>query len=189
MKIETGTVTMLRITEVPGLDPIRVTLDDIGPSQGRINIECYGEAWASYWGGMGGKTIAEFFASCDNCYLISNLASHIDRTVFSGEQFVERCQMRICGMRRSRALDSEKAREYFDAAADLHWCEGTDALVNTVSTNFLHDIYGQEWWYGTDEDSKAQHPKRTYLSRIIDAVREALQQLAQPAPAQSIQRQ
>ena len=42
MKIEKGTVTILRITEVPGLHPIRVTLDDIGPSQGRINIECWG---------------------------------------------------------------------------------------------------------------------------------------------------
>ncbi|BCX53916.1 MULTISPECIES: hypothetical protein [Comamonas] len=178
MKIETGTVSLVRITDVKGLDPIRVTLDDIGPGKGRINIECYGQAWASYWGGMGGKTIAQFFASCDNCYLISNLAEHIDRTVFSGEQFVERCQKRICKMRRSRELDSEKAREYFDDADDLTWCEGTDALVNTVSKDFLHDIYGAEWWYGTDEDSQAQHPQRAYLSRIIDAVRAALQTLA-----------
>lgn len=176
MKVEATKVTMLRITDVPSLDPIRVTLDDIGPSQGRINIECYGQAWASYWGGMGGKTIAQFFASCDNCYLISNLAEHVDRTVFSGEQFAERCQKRIRKLRRSRELDSEKAREYFDDAEDLTWCESIDALVNTVSKDFLHDIYGEEWWCGTDEDSQAQHPQRPYLSRIIDAVREALKQ-------------
>lgn len=174
MKIEKGTVTILRITEVPGLDPIRVTLDDIGPSQGRINIECYGEAWASYWGGMGNQGIAEFFVGCDNSYLVGNIAAHIDRTVFSGEQFTKRCQKRIGKMRRCGELSAEKAREYFDHAEELYECESFDALSNAAARDFLHDIYGDEWWYGVGQDSEAQHPKRAYLIRIIDAVRDAL---------------
>ena len=60
MKIAEKTLRQLEISEVPNLDPIRVTMEDIEPRKGRINIECYGKAWASYWGGMGDRTIAEF---------------------------------------------------------------------------------------------------------------------------------
>lgn len=181
MKIQKERVTILRLTEVPGLDPIRVTLDDIGPGQGRINIECCGEAWASYWGGMGKQGIAEFFVGCDNSYLVGNLAAHIDRTVFSGKQFTQRCQKRIGKMRRNHELSATKAREYFDSAGELHLCESFEALSNTAPRDFLHGLYGDEWWYGAGEDSEAQHPKRAYLVRIIDAVRDALVMEAEAA--------
>lgn len=174
MKIEKGTVTIFRITEVPGLDPIRVMLDDIGLGQGRINIECCGEAWACYWGGMGNQGIAEFFADCDNSYLVGNLAAHIDRTVFSGEHFAKCCKKRIGKMRRCGELGAEKAREYFDHAEDLCKCVSFDAFSNAAARDFLHEIYGDEWWYGVGEDAEVQHPKRAYLIRIIEAVRDAL---------------
>lgn len=60
MKITEKLIRHLEISEVQNLDSIRVTLEDIEPRKGRINIECYGKAWASYWGGMGDRTIAEF---------------------------------------------------------------------------------------------------------------------------------
>ena len=99
MKVETGTVTILRISEVPHLDPIRVTLDDIGPGQGRINIECYGKAWASYWGAMGKDSIAEFFVSCSNDYLIGNLSVGLDSSRPSGDA-LERDAKRVIRHRR-----------------------------------------------------------------------------------------
>lgn len=175
MKIERGTVTIIRITDVSGLDPIRVTLDDIAPGKGRINIECRGEAWASFWGGMGNQSIAQFFAGCHNEYLIGNLAPQLEREVVSGEQFVNRCQHRICKMRRKKELLAERAREFFDEAEDMNWCTSIDAIHNTARRTFLNKIYGDEWWYGVDEDCRIEHPRRAYLSRIISAVREALQ--------------
>lgn len=56
-----------------GLDPIRVITHDIAPGQGRIIIECFGEAWATYWGGMGDQTLQQFFKDCTTQYLVMNL--------------------------------------------------------------------------------------------------------------------
>lgn len=61
------------IREVPSLDPVTVILEDIGPGEGRVFVECYGEAWAAYWGGMGQRTIAQFVSECGIDYLHSNL--------------------------------------------------------------------------------------------------------------------
>lgn len=183
MKVETTKVSMLRITDVRGLDPIRVTLDDIGPGKGRINIECCGQAWASYWGAMGSQSIAEFFVCCDSGYLIENLAAHLDQAVFSGAQLVQRCQKRICKMRRSNELSKTKARLHFDEAEGLRWCEGMAGFSNAASREFLSDVYGAEWWRGVGEDAEAEHPKRAYLNRIIDAVRDALVMEAEAAHA------
>jgi hypothetical protein len=53
MKIETSKVTKIRITDLIDsefkLDPITVILEDLGPSKGKILIECYGQSWAAYW--------------------------------------------------------------------------------------------------------------------------------------------
>ena len=186
MKIERGTVTIIRISEVSGLDPIRVTLDDIAPGKGRINIECWGEAWASYWGGMRTMTIARFFAGCDNDYLIANLAPSLVTEGFSRDQFVKGCQQRIGKMRREREMTAERAREFFDEADELNWCDSINALHNSARSVFLNEIYGDEWWNGVDEDARAAHPKRAYLSRIINTVREALLRMDLPAYSQAV---
>lgn len=56
-----------------GLDPIHVYWRDIGPGQGSVVIECWGAAWAWYWGGMGECSIREFFARVDARYLVEKL--------------------------------------------------------------------------------------------------------------------
>jgi hypothetical protein len=74
MNIETVRITeALRITEAPGLDPITVILQDTAPNQGRIWVECYANAWASWWGAMGTRSVREFIAGCDPGYLASAL--------------------------------------------------------------------------------------------------------------------
>jgi len=64
----------------PELDPITVFLEDFELSKGKITITCFGKAWTAYWGGMSGKTVAEFFCSCDVHYLAGNL-SDIDSEI------------------------------------------------------------------------------------------------------------
>jgi hypothetical protein len=61
------------LTEVPALDPITVILHDIAPGQGKITVECYGQAWSSYWGAMGTRSVAQFVASCDVTYLVGKM--------------------------------------------------------------------------------------------------------------------
>ncbi|ANQ83663.1 hypothetical protein dqs_0587 [Azoarcus olearius] len=73
MLIQQTVVRRLEITEAPGLDPIRVYLENYAPGKGRITISCYDRAWVGYWGAMSGKTVEQFFASCDAEYLRGNL--------------------------------------------------------------------------------------------------------------------
>ena len=95
-------VEAYQITDVPpSLDGITVFWQDLGPSRGCVTIcharncyrsqwtrketngrsttirsgciVCYGAAWAGYFGGMGNRTIREFFKEADTSYLVSKL--------------------------------------------------------------------------------------------------------------------
>ena len=174
MKVEAGTVTILRITEVPGLDPIRVTFDDIGPGQGRINIECYGKAWAKYWGAMGKESIAQFFITCDNHYLIKNLAPELRGGKFCGHTLEIDAIKKVLEQRRKHQLTSDEARDLYCRAGDLHNC-GTLNECWHADTELLQELYGQgEWWYPVETAARIDNPEYTGLERICDAVREAL---------------
>lgn len=184
MKVEAGTVMILRISDLmPShrLDPIRVTLDDIEPGKGRITIECYSKAWASYWGAMSGQTIAQFFAGCDNDYLIGNLAPGMDRTRHSGEALAAFARKTICLRRRWRdfdtklnhdRLDREAARELFDGAEELESCETQESCWQ--ESRLLTKVFGEEWFCSLGPESQEINPEYAYLARICDAVREAL---------------
>lgn len=74
MKTNEIKVTAHEITDTPGLDPVRVIIQDIGPGQGRVIIECFGRAWGCYWPAMGGKTVSEFIIMCDVDYLVNALS-------------------------------------------------------------------------------------------------------------------
>ncbi|WP_152965071.1 hypothetical protein [Comamonas testosteroni] len=176
MKVETGTVTILRISEVPHLDPIRVTLDDIGPGQGRINIECYGKAWASYWGAMGKDSIAEFFVSCSNDYLIGNLSVGLDSSRPSGDA-LERDAKRVIRHRRKgigewkfSPLTADAAEDLMNRVHELSDCDSEGAMW--ALSGLLSEIYGEDWRHLAT--CNEPNPEWNYLERICDAVREAL---------------
>jgi len=198
MKVEAGTVTIVRITGIEAshsLDPIRVTLDDIEPGKGRINIEFWGRAWASYWGGMGQKTIDQFFTSCDNDYLIQNLTSgkSVDRTRYSAEALASFARKTICLRRRWRdigtrinydSLDRDAARKLFDAAEDLESCETQESCWQ--ESRLLTKIFGEEWFCCLGSESEERNPEYDYLDRICTVVREALRQLPAVATQQEV---
>ena len=73
-------VSMLTLTDMKHLDPIRVITEDYHPGAGRITITCWNQAWVGYWGGMGECSISEFFTGCDADYLVGNLASGLKQT-------------------------------------------------------------------------------------------------------------
>jgi len=70
---DSQTTRVITIFDAPKLDQITVVLQDIGPSKGRLIVECFGEAWAAYWGGMGNATIAEFVRDCGPDYITCKL--------------------------------------------------------------------------------------------------------------------
>ena len=74
MKIKTEAALVLAVSEIPALDPLIIVMQDLGPNQGGIIVQCYGKAWAAYWGVMGSKNVAQFVASIDPSYLVHRLS-------------------------------------------------------------------------------------------------------------------
>ena len=88
---------MLQIVDVPALDPINVIFQDTAPRQGRILVECYGSAWACWWGNMGDRTVRQFVASCDASYLAGSLLQGcLPRGGAAGRVTVDDNLRRIC---------------------------------------------------------------------------------------------
>ncbi|MEL7340052.1 MAG: hypothetical protein AAGM67_06160 [Bacteroidota bacterium] len=114
MKIEQSTAIKLRITEIESLDPITVFLEDYVAGKGKIVIECYGKSWSSYWGAMGGRTIAQFFCDCDEHYLISNLCGSLSSEEPDYDAFLPLARAHILGCRRLNHIGSSLARALYD---------------------------------------------------------------------------
>lgn len=80
MTLARATVSMLTLTDLKNLDPIRVITEDYKPGSGRIIITCWDRAWTGYWGGMSGRTISDFFTQMDAGYLMGNLVGSLKQT-------------------------------------------------------------------------------------------------------------
>lgn len=168
MKIEQTTVQKIHITNVDRLDPVTVVVEDIEPGKGKIIIECYGESWSSYWGGMGGRSISEFFMDCGNDYLIGNLTSRLYSTVpLEGHELESAVKKDLFFDRKKRVITAERARNIYDDI-ELY------GLCDQDSNSILSRIYGEEWFRCIPE---GPNHKYEYLSRIVDAVKEAFKQL------------
>lgn len=176
MKIDETYIRHLTITGIPDLDPIRVTLQDIGPGQGRINIECFGQAWANYWGGMGNETIAEFFASCSAQYISGKLSS-VHSHVFNPEGLADSLKREIIKDRRNWITSKGDARKRWNAIADIEPIPETVEGLWYIGDK-MHELLGDEWWYSLPEKP---NPDYVYLCRIIKAVQAALKELADKA--------
>jgi hypothetical protein len=90
MRVEQQLAQVLTIYDAPALDPINVVLQDFGPGNGRIIIECYGKVWTKYWGAMGSQRIAEFFCTTDAGYLVSKLHNDTRRLKKADEEYMLR---------------------------------------------------------------------------------------------------
>lgn len=206
MNVESTQVTKMTITGAPSLDPISVFLEDLGgrpvtlpenpnyiTRQGKITIECYGESWSAYWGGMGQRTVVQFFTSCSVDYLVGCLArgSEIDREVFDGRALEAVARKCVIDCRRGRtanwecyALDKDEARELYDAADNLSGFSSIEGLWHSRdASDLLTKLFGEEWHYTVSDKAMVTHPKRLYLARIVDAVQQAIGEYQQAAAA------
>lgn len=162
MKITKSSVVKIKIEEIEGLDSINVFLEDLGPRRGKITIDCYGKAWSAYWGGMGDRTISQFFCSCDEHYLAKNL-SNINSEIDDYENLTIETKKEIIKKRKAHEVDIETAREWFDDAETIDH--------DNIDQGLLQDVFGDEWWYCIPTKS---NPDYEYLCRIIKTVKEAI---------------
>lgn len=176
MKVEAGTVTILRISEVPRLDPIRVTLDNGELGKGRITIECYSKAWSAYWGAMSDRTVEQFFVDCSNDYLIGNLSVGLNPSRPSGDA-LERDAKRVIRHRRKgigewkfNPVTADAAEDLMKRVHELSECDSEGEMW--ALSGLLSEIYGEDWRHLAT--CNEPNPEWSYLERICDAVREAL---------------
>ena len=172
MKITEEKIRRLTISEVPGIDPIRVMLEDIGPGQGRINIECWGQSWANYWGGMGKETIAQFFATCDEHYLAGKLRGELRHEIFDPEHLKDTLKSEVIKERKAGWISHREARSKFNEIEALNVPE-TEEQLWSISGD-MERLVGNEWWCSIP---KKPNPDYLYLCRIINTVRDALREV------------
>lgn len=164
MKITETKVTKIQITDVKSLDPVNVILEDFNRGQGKITIECSGEAWTSYWSAMGEENnIDKFFSDCDNQYLAKKLAPFLESDLPSEDKLPAHAMKCIMEKRKILEITKKKARELYDII-------NRDSLCKE-DHDILYEIYGDEFWYSLPTEP---NPNYLYLCRIIDTVREAL---------------
>lgn len=174
MNIEQSQVVKLKLTDVDGLDPITVILEDLGKHKGKIIIECYGKSWSSYWGAMG-SSLAEFFVSCNECYLADNLA-RLDHEVVDDEATESMIKSKIINCRRNGNINSFEARTLFDDAS-FDMVKDGHPLVRSSICELLFDGFSDWWNIGLP---KKPNPDYVYLCKIIRAVQVALKSLEHP---------
>jgi hypothetical protein len=176
VKITESKVRKIKIEDILNshrLDPISVYLEDFEHGKGQITIKCYDKVWSSFWGGMGDRTISQFFCSCDNGYLIGNLDGNISSTVLSPEGFRSFAKKEIIRLRKEDELEVDRAREIYDVVEDLCDDELKDWFYR--GDEDVTDIFGTDYIYDTSLPQEP-NPKYEYLSRIIDTVKEVLKQ-------------
>ena len=174
MKIEANKITKVKITGVENYDSIIVILDDIAPRQGRIFIEHCGDAWSSYWGGMGAGSISEFFIKCGNDDLIGNLSPALRDTVDDCENLDTWFKKEILKMRKEEDIPEGKARDLWD---DVEiWCENSKEFLHSErGQRMAATIIGEEWWYSVPQKKNYEY---TYLDGIVTAVKSGLKKLS-----------
>ena len=196
MKIEQTQITKLLLNDLMGephkLDPVTVIIEDQGvraergdhkTRQGEITIKCYGNAWTTYWGSMGDRTVAQFFSDCSADYLIGCLARSLSSSRFSGQALVELARKTIISRRQGWRhrnfefgyLDKDECRELFNQTDEL---SSADTLQRAVDWHgdLLCKIFDTEepWHFACD--ATEPNPDYLYLQRIVLAVQVGLRQ-------------
>jgi hypothetical protein len=168
--VDVSTVERVRISKLKNLDPITVFMEDLEPRKGKITIECYGQSWSAYWGGMGENKIKEFFTSCSNEYLIGNLAPQCYSTVIDFDNLDIWFKKGIIYRRWHNHFSKEDARELWNDV-ELYCDNDEHFLHTTAGSDLAYKIFGDDFH---SELPTIENQDYLYLDRIITAVKKAL---------------
>ncbi|SER36307.1 MULTISPECIES: hypothetical protein [Pseudomonas] len=187
MKVTTANVTRLTLTELAefSLDPVTVILEDYAKGQGKIIIECYGSSWSSYWGAMGGRSVAQFFIDCDSDYLIGCM-SHVSQKRFDSEALKQVMKRALLAARRDYSmwgkspasvdrfqllpLDAGAARNAFDELDSIY--DGYEFY--NLPSHLMEAFFGIDWMTYASQYGQVPNDDYLYLERIVKAVQAGL---------------
>ena len=172
MKIIESKVRKIKIDDIyesHRLDPISIYLEDFEHGKGQITIRCYDKTWSSFWGAMGG-TISEFLCRTDNSYLANNFGC-TSQSVADEDKSHDYIKKELIRKRQLREVDRHDARDMWEEIQGIEdpksWAEQNGPLSRL--------IFSGEWWYL--EWPQKPNPDYKYLCRIIDTVKEVLNQI------------
>lgn len=175
MKIESAMIERIRIVGAERLDPVTVMFEDVGPGQGRVVIECFGQSWATYWGAMGeGCSVRHFFSTVDEHYIADRLSS-ISSTVPDIGRWKRRLAVQVLDERRRRLLSAREARAMMSTIDEIDESQSVDEIARIHG---LIDVAGDDWWHSIDTKT---NPAYEYLVRIILTVKDALRLMQEKA--------
>ena len=133
------------LTALHKLDPVTVYVTNYELGKGKIVIECFGDAWAFYWGAMGPNTLQEFFIGADNSYLLGKFLSETEQTDFD----------EINEIAHKRGFE------------DL--CVSNEVEL-AMAANEMAECFGEDWYMDLPRRSTDEYQ---YLSRIVNAIKGA----------------
>ena len=184
MKITQSTVVKLTLTDMDDLDPVTVVVEDICKGKGKIIIECFGKSWSAYWGGMGTRTLSEFFVSCYDEYLVNNLAPRLVKYEPDYDQFRQEMRLKVCEMRRESAISKNLARELYSVE---EWDEYvSDNPYEPISNpcSVCDSEFDELDFDGFDVPERVTSDYQ-YLLRIVGAVKEAFRSTSSAMPGEA----
>ena len=186
MKIEQTSITKLKLTDLKGLDPVTVFIEDHEPGKGEITFKCYGKSWSYYWGGMGAGAVIPFFLSCNDDYLANCLWDHSRQQYeFDGDGLEKIIKKTLLARRREGFIEKTFARDMFDVSG---W---EDYMPRHTYDEWRCPMFVDEDEFKEfveDRLCDIEIPERLvgdycYLLRIIGAIKEAMMELQQPIAA------
>jgi len=166
MKVETSTITKMLLSDLDRLDPVTVLIDNFEPGKGKITIECYGQCWSNYWGGMSGMTVQEFFQDCDLSYLTDKLAPELTSEVLAdGPELVTAAKNQVKQLMDDGEIDQLEAVFYL---AQIEQSLAADGMKG--NEQLLLELFGYEGIYNLPQKPNHEYE---YLCRILEAIKVA----------------
>lgn len=187
VKVERSQVAKLRITDVDGLDPIDLFIDEVSATSGAITVNCFGQSWTAFWPAVGERGIVEFFKSCDNEYIIGYLDSDINRHTEDWDAYKEMLKSNckeFGGEHQEAILDAIEDMDEERLAFELEMAheddfDCLDILMDSGELQYAVDVLPDDLeieslFKPDDKIPRKEHHKYAYLSKIVNAVKQAL---------------
>ena len=140
------------LTNLDRLDPVTVYVTNYNPGQGKMVVECYGEAWTAYWGGMGGNTLQQFVLTCDNDYILNKMLKNTTQT------------------------DFDEINEIVHKRG-FSFCVTSDVEV-AMQADDMAECFGPDWYMDLPTCNTTEYE---YLGRILNAIKGAFTEELQQA--------
>ena len=145
-KLQTETYIL---TDLGDLDAVTVYVTNYELGQGKLVIECFGDAWAHYWGAMGEQTLQEFMLSANNDYLLNKL--------MSGD---------------TMQTDFEEINDTAGKRGFEEICVTSDVEV-AIMADEMAECFGGDWMMDLPRCHTTEYH---YLRRILNAIKGAFSQ-------------